>query len=404
MLMLKTWRDILARKGQFFGLVLLVALGIATFVAFRTAYLDLVASVDRANRDLLFADFSTEVMGAPLGELRAIRRLPGVHAAEGRIVRESSLDMARGERAKARVVGIPDGVQRVNALLLRSGRMPVTGRDEALLHVKFATETGTDVGDTLTLKLGRARRQVRVVGIVASPEYMYAVPEKGTLPSPREFAVLFMRDRDVEDLVGVHGTVTDVSVLVEPGASVADVVRRVEGVLEPYRVVGSVLRADQPSSFMLAEEIEQNRIMAGFLPAVILAISASSLLIALSRLVTSQRGEIGLAKALGYTDGQILVHYLAFALIVAAAGSLLGFLLGDPIARAIAREYVSMLGVPFLDHHVYPEVALVASAISALACLLAALAPAWRSSCIAPAQAMHSDPNAALAGGRVPLV
>ncbi len=45
--------------------------------------------------------------------------------------------------------------------------------------------------------------------------------------------------------------------------------------------------------------------MARSLPALVLAISAMSLFIALSRLVQAQRGEIGLAKALGYSDGQI---------------------------------------------------------------------------------------------------
>ena len=120
--------------------------------------------------------------------------------------------------------------------------------------------------------------------------------------------------------------------------------------------------------------------------------------------MTSQRGEIGLAKALGYGDWQILVHYLLFSLLIAIAGSVLGIVLGDLAARGIAQQYVELLGVPYMDHHYYPQVIGGAVLISTFACVAAGLAPAWRSARMAPALAMHSDPNLAVGGGRRPLV
>ncbi|MFZ0531222.1 MAG: FtsX-like permease family protein, partial [Propionicimonas sp.] len=406
-LFLKLWRDVLARKGQFAGLILVVALGISTFVAFQCSYLDLTNSVERANTELRFADFSTVTTGVPSTKVDAVRRVPGVLAAEGRLVQDVPLevDQATNQRAIARIVGLPNtGRPAVNDLLLLSGRWPDSNAAEAVLQTKFAQETGTRPGDVLTLPTGQTHKHVTVVGIAASPEYMYAVPAKGSLPSPREFAVLFLRAQAAERLLGRPGTVTDVAVLVAPGADVDQVIRGVEEELGRSRVVASTRRADQPSSFMLAEEIEQNRLMALFLPAVILAISSSSLFIALSRLVTSQRREIGLAKALGYSDWQILLQYLSFALVVAGFGAALGFILGDQLAVLIAAQYVDLLGVPFLEHRVYLQVVAQAVAISACACILSGIAPAWRSSRLPPALAMNADPNSALAGGHLPIV
>ena len=77
MLLLKTWRDLLARKGQFAALILLVTLGVMSFVSFLTSYIDLNASVERANDELKFADFYVTVLGAPQGEIAAIARIPG---------------------------------------------------------------------------------------------------------------------------------------------------------------------------------------------------------------------------------------------------------------------------------------------------------------------------------------
>lgn len=156
-----------------------------------------------------------------------------------------------------------------------------------LLQAKYAKDTGTEVGDTVTLRLGGERKRLRVVGIVSSPEYMYAIPDKGSLPSTGEFAVLWVWEHDADEIFGRPGTINDVGVLIEPDANIDHVIDGVEAVLKPYRILQTVKQKDQPSAFALTSEIEQNRIMAFAMPALILAISASSLFIALSRLVTS---------------------------------------------------------------------------------------------------------------------
>lgn len=175
MLLLKVWRDVLARKGQFAGLVVVVGLGISTFVAFQAGYLDLTRSVERANRELRFADFSVSVSDTAGVKVAAVRALPGVLAAEGRLIQDVSLQLGgrSDQTALARVVGLPNtGRPTVNDLLLLAGTWPRRGGSEAILHVKFAQETGTRPGDELTLGTERQHKHVRVVGIAASPEYM----------------------------------------------------------------------------------------------------------------------------------------------------------------------------------------------------------------------------------------
>jgi putative ABC transport system permease protein len=405
-LFLKTWRDILARKGQFAALMMLVALGILSYVASQGGYLDLSASVVTASSELKLADFTVSVAGAPPGEMAAVARVPGVRAVEGRLIVETGLDVGSSIQPLARLISVPSGHRpRVDDLRVESGRyLAAEGVGEALLHMKYAQDTGTKVGDTLLLRLGQERRRLKVVGIVSSAEYMYAISEKGSLPTKGEFAPIWVYERDLADLFGRRDEVTNVAVLVDPKANVDAVIDGVEEELEPYRILETVKQVDQPSMFGINSEIQQLGIMSTWLPALILGISASSLFIALSRLVTSQRGQIGLMKALGYADWQVLLHYLCFSLVIAVVGSGVGILLGDWGARALAQEYVNLLGVPFMTHHVHPQVIGIAVMLSTLACVLAGIAPAWRSSRMAPANAMRSDPNLALAGGRRPLV
>ena len=406
MLSLKAWRDTLAHKGQFIALIVLVSLGIMSFVTFQNGYYDLKASLDEAYSRLLFADLTVRVERIPLSAARHIEQVPGVAVARVRTIQDVGLDLAGDQQGTARIISIPDdGDARVNDVYVEAGRMPSpTARNEVLLHPKFATETSAKVNDMLTLRVGGQRHVVRVVGIASDPEYLYPLRTSGDLPSPGEFAVLFARQRVVEDLLGHPGSGNDVAVRADPGTDIRQLTKRLEDELDPYNVVVSAPRVDQPGYEALRSELDQNRVMARSMPLLVLAISSMSLFIALSRLVTAQRGEIGLAKALGYTDGQILRHYLSFGLIIAVGGSILGVGLGLLGARGVAASYNTYLGLPFLENGLYPGVLLTALGVAVASCIAAAIVPALNSARLAPAIAMHADPNKSLAGGRIPLV
>lgn len=194
MLLLKTWRDILSRKGQFVALMMLVAIGIMSYVGFITSYLDLKASLERANAELRFADFNTTVLAAPRNAARMLARIEGVGTVEGRLVIDSgiefegdatSLDDAKS-KATARIVGVPlDREPKTNAVVVTEGRMPrPKERDAIIINTKFAGETGMALGDAFELHTGPETREVRVVGIGSSPEYLYPIRRKGEIPSP----------------------------------------------------------------------------------------------------------------------------------------------------------------------------------------------------------------------------
>ncbi len=405
-LILKTWRDMRTHWGQFAALILLVAIGITSYVAFVESYRNLKASADDAYERLKFADFSVSVVGAPAGVVRKVERVTGVAAAEGRLVVDTGMDTASGEQGTVRIIGMPPNRRpAVNDLLVESGRyLEPSDLEGGLVHTKFAQDTGLRVGEHLRIRSDSVTHDIGIVGIAASPEYMFPTRSKNEIPSVTGFTILFMPQRAVERLFDRTNTVTDVAVRVVPGADRDEVMDDVEEVLESYRIVASTPREDQPSAFALAEEIDQNRVMAKIMPTLILIISALSLAIALARLVQSQRGQIGLAKALGYSNGQVLAHYLFFAIAVAAAGSAVGLVLGHVLAMLITGEYTRILGIPYLTTRLYWEVMVSAVGMSSIACVFAGLVPAWTSARMTPARAMHADPNLSLRGGSMPVI
>lgn len=406
MLTLKALRDTWSHKGQFIALILLVALGILSYVTFQNGYYDLRRSLDTAYTRLRFADLVVRLDKAPFSAARRLERMPGVADARVRTSMDVGLELGADSKATARVLSLPDsGPVSVNAVNVERGRLPdplVEG--EAVLHPKFAAETKTGLGDTLRLRIGGERTTVSVVGIGTCPEYLYAMRSEGEVPTPGEFAVLYVSEREIERLFGTHGSGNEVLIRAEKGVDAETLADRVEDELTAFGVAQTTTRADLPGHDALRSELEQNRVMARSVPVLVLAISAMSFFIALSRLVAAQRGQIGLAKALGYTDAQILGHYVTFAVIIAAGGSIIGVALGLLGARGIAQSYVSILGIPFLESGFYPQVVAIATGLAVVTCVVAAAVPAWKSARLAPAEAMHQDPNLSLAGGRMPLI
>lgn len=405
-LFLKNWRDILDRKAQFGALIVLVALGISSYVSFISGYLNLSSSTDYAYERLKFAEFTVSVWSAPKTVIERLQAIQGVKAVEGRLIVDTGLYISDEQQVQARVISIPtDRRPAVNDLLIGKGSyLQGEAKEVCLIDSQYAKERRMGPGNTIKPFFDGSKKEITVKGVVTSPEYFISMADKSSLPSPGEFVVIFMAQQEVERLFKKRSSYNDISILLDKGADREKIISQVEKVLDPYLVINTVKKEDQPSNFSLQGEIEENRSFAYLMPFIILFIATLSLFIALTRLVQSQRGEIGLAKALGYSNWQILVHYLVFSLFIAAVGSFLGFALGDYFAREILKLYIPLFGIPYLRHEIHLQTLIGSVSMSSMACVLAGIVPAYVSARMPPALAMRADPNISLVKGRTPLV
>lgn len=407
MLLLKNWRDIKERKAQFIALIILVAMGITSYVTFGTSSSNLSASVEEANEELKLADFQTKfVLGAPKDILGEIEDIDGVRTVQGRLIIDTALDLGKDKKAHARIIGVPAGTHpKVNDIMVLEGDYLRKGaKDECLVSNRFSEDADKKVGDTLTIRMDGEKKRLKITGIATNPEYFWAIRKKGEILGPGEFAVMFMEQSQVEKLFNLPPSYNDISVLLSKDADRKEVIKKAEEILEPYQVIETVTKEDFPSNFQIHEEVRQNSEFGSMIAFLILFISSIALYIALSRLVQSQRGEIGLAKALGYRDWQILLHYLVFSLFIAFVGSILGSALGQYFGKLINELYIEMLNIPILKHQIYPEVIVGAVVMSGVFCILAGLIPAFASARMLPAKAMRFDPGVALSKGKIPIV
>ncbi len=399
----KTVRDLRQSWAQTVALALIVAVGITTFVASIGAYRDLRTSYHETYDRLHFADVTFRVQAAPAHVVDEVARLEGVRAASGRLIVDTGYELPDGEPIRARLIGIPrDARPAVNDILILKGRY-LRPDDEAVAVVEshFADLYGVEPGDEVTPLLDGHTLSLDVVGVAVSPEYLIVTPSRQELlPSARTFAVLFVPLPWLQNLVAAPDTVNDISILVEPGADRDAVIERVREVLAPYTLLSTTTQENQPSNEALHLDLEGFREIAYMMPGLILIVAALSVYIMLSRLVRSQQGQIGVMKAIGYSSGAIMAHYVALGLLIGLLGAVVGALLGVPLQRLITGEYTKELGIPIVKIRFYLDTLFTSLVVSLIVVVVGSVGPARGAAALPPAQAMRIDPASALARGR----
>ena len=197
----------------------------------------------------------------------------------------------------------------------------------------------------------------------------------------------------------MEGAFNNVTVSLAPGVSEAEVIDRLDELLERYGGLGAYGRDEQESHRFLADEIEQDRITGIVIPSIFLGVAAFLIHMVLSRLVSTQRDQIAVLKAFGYGNVAVGIHYLKFALVAVLAGTVAGTALGIWFGAELAEVYKQFFRFPVLQFEVGLETAGLAIAISAGAAFLGAILAVRRAVALPPAEAMRPEPPANFSTG-----
>ncbi len=388
----KLLRDVARLKGQIVTIAIVLAGGVACFIALRGT----CDSLERARAayydEYRFADVFARVERAPEELARRIERLPGVGVVQTRISEEVTLPMeGLGRPAYARLLSLPaSGEPETNALRVIAGRLPRGERDDEVAVLEsFAAAHGLCPGDHVPVVLGGNLRRMRVVGVVLSPEFVYAIRPGALINDPQRYAVLWMDRSALASAFQLGGAFNDVTLRLQPGASEGEVLDGVDRMLAPYGSDGAVGRAHQISNQILTSELSQLEGIAGMVPLVFLGVAAFLMNMVLGRVITLQRAEIAALKAIGYTNFEVGRHYLGLVSIVMLPGALVGVWGGWMLGRVIVGLYTDLFMFPDLAFAMSP--ALVASAllISGSAAVAGALLAVRKAVRLPPAEAMR---------------
>jgi len=390
----KLLRDLWGMKGQALAIAMVVAGGVAMYVMYLSNFDSLRRTQQTFYERQRFADVFASLKRAPQRVAAEIADIPGVSAMETRVVATVTLDMEQiDEPAAARLVSIPaDRRPLVNDLYLRRGRWIEPGRqDEIIASEAFVDAHGLEPGDRVPAVINGRLRRLTVVGVALSPEYVYSIRPGELVPDAERYGIFWMGEDALASAFDMEGGFNDVALALARGASVDEVVDRLDRILEPYGGLGATPRAFQLSHWTVENELKQLQTFGFLIPLIFLLVAAFILNVALTRALALQRPQIASLKALGYDNAAIGWHYVKWALAIGLAGAVLGIAGGAALGTMLIDLYNVYFRFPELRFLVPASVMAGATTMTLLAAAAGAASAVSRAVRVPPAEAMRPE-------------
>lgn len=390
----KLLRNLWTMKGQGSAIALVIATGIAMYVMAFSTIDSLQATQEGVYLQQRFADVFAPLKRAPEALAERLADVDGVAALETQVRAPLNIQLADfPDPVTGIALSLPDGRQpALNQLYLRSGHLPdALSADQAVISEAFAEAHDLHPGDSLAVVINGRYRSLLISGVALSPEFIYQIRPGDLVPDFARYAVIWMNRSALAAAYGMEGSFNQVNLRLAPGSSADAVIAALDTLLAGYGGLGAYGRSDQMSHRYLEEELQQLAVMARLLPLIFIGVAAFLLNVVTARLISTQREQIAVLKAFGYSNWQVGMHYVQWVMAIVLLGSLIGIAFGVWLADGLGTLYQEYFRFPWLTRELRPGVLMGGVAIAAGAALLGTLKALQGAVSLPPAEAMRPE-------------
>ncbi|WP_069649911.1 ABC transporter permease [Caloranaerobacter ferrireducens] len=398
---LKLLRSIKNSKGQFIAVTLVIIVGLTVYTALSMAAVNLESTINYYYDITNFADLYVQVVKAPEKAIDNLKKMKDIEFVEGRIVFDVPIKVRdKDERVKVRIISKPDEINGINSLYMMRGENIDNKYKDCLVIKQFADARKMKIGDILKPQISGKTYNLSIKGVVSSPEYIYLMEnEQSFLPSPKKFGVMYVTKEFAQDSFGFRGNYNEIIIKAKKGVNLNNLKKKIENELDKYGVKRIITKDEQLSNWAVSEEIKGLRQSSSTIPLIFLGVAAIIMAVMLSRMVRAERTSIGVLKALGYTNIQLILHYTKYSLLVGFIGAIFGVILGTILSGYMAKMYIKFFNIPMLKMNFYYKYMVSAVVLSMIFCIIAGLWGGKKVLKILPAESMRPEPPKS--GGRI---
>lgn len=332
----KRRRDIFRNLSQFVVIFLMVFLGMFVFAGVR-GYMDgMQMAADRFYENNNLADIWLDGRLWLKEDVAKIQQIEGVNKVE-RLLRRRMGIFNRQEVALE--VNFLEGNEISKIKTVEGVEFDAGDKEGLWLDKYLADNLGYRVGDELTLEGQGRKMRLIVKGLVFSPEYVYATKDVGQIvPTHTDFGFGFVSAKNLS--VPMFSRIL---VDVEKGR-VQEVKQEIE---KKYKKAVATTREEQVSYVGYKGEIEEGRTYSAIFTALFLLIALLSVVSTMHRFVDGERTQIGVMKALGFSDWRIVKFYVGYSFYLSVMAVILGIVLGQKtIGSFFLEEEMKIFEMP----------------------------------------------------------
>lgn len=324
-----------------------------------------------------------------------VRAVPGVRAAQGDVVGYAQFIDKKGKAVGSQgppTLGAsisPDST--LSTITVREGRKPA-GDGEVVTDARTARVNDFHLGDRVKILFVGPSREFTIVGIVGY----------GDLDNVGGATLAGFDLKTAQQVLDRVGLVDAIQVGAAPGVGADELRDRIDAAIDPNLDVVTGKTEGQETADRITQAL-------GFFSTALLVFAGIALFVGafliwntFSIIVAQRTQELALLRALGAQRGQVLRSVLAEAAIVGLVASIVGLVAGMAVAKGLFG-LLKLFGIalPQAALQFRPRTAIVALVVGVVVTLLAAIAPAIRSTRVSPVAAMRDpDPTPSRVGTR----
>ena len=261
--------------------------------------------------------------------------------------------------------------------------MPRLGPGEAIIGTELAHDLGLQVGDRFNIStgVGAAAANGSASDATSDSARVTALVDLGVRELNRRS--VFVPLRTAQSLLSLPGGVTNIDMALRDVWAAPALATALAG-RWPYKV-----ESWQDTNAGLVSALNAQSVSTTLIRSVVMVVVVLGIASVLVVSVVQKRREIGILRAMGATQGQVLRVFLLQGAIVGAIGSVLGVLLAQLLILAFTTFVRGSDGLPLFAITLSPLLALQIAAIATVCGVLAAVAPARRAARLDPALAIR---------------
>lgn len=214
------------------------------------------------------------------------------------------------------------------------GRMIQEGREEMNIGANLARDLGLKLGDTLTVVTQTAYGSITAMNLKIVGIFSYGVVSI-------DKTTFFLPLSKAQQLLDLEGAVTEIFVFIKDMNKAPEVAKEIQVGLDQAYPGQYTTRAWQDQGILFVY-MGLARNMYGFIYFLVLFLASFTILNTMYMSVLERTKEIGMMKALGLKDRQVMGVILLEALLIGTIASFIGAIWGSGIAY-----YLAVVGIDF---------------------------------------------------------
>ncbi|WP_374017993.1 ABC transporter permease [Paenibacillus thiaminolyticus] len=332
----KLVRDIKQSIGQFTAFVLVIAVGAFFYAGLVTLSDNLSAYTKAYFEEHNLSDLNVYYSQISKADVAGLGEIEGINKIEGRYTFDAK-QAFKEYKASLKIHSIPVKNE-INTPTVIEGSIP-SKKGEILLDSHYAKGHNFHVGDEISLSKDGKEIKFSISGLSENVEYA----KKNETQDHKAYGAAYIAEETIPEIAdGFY--YNEVMIDVRDGYDIESLGQSIVLHSKPLSYLDQVSKERTFNYSQINQTIHNNKLMSRVIPFVLFLIEAVILFLTMSRIIDSQRNQVGIMKALGVKNRSIILHYMGYPVLVGIIGSILGCAMAAivfiPLVTAsIARAY-----------------------------------------------------------------